>query len=359
MKILNLYVTKGILVILLAAVLILTFGMLGGQFIQALAYLSQGVPFSDFLYFMLYISPMMLTYTIPWGILVAVLLLFGQMSATNEITAMRACGISIFQIITPLIILTSGLTVLCLYFQCSLAPYYYGKAGALMKDVATRHPDALITPGTPCDFGNMVVYVKNKKGVDLQDVQIFSFPENKQSVNQDITAASGKIIVDSKNEKMKIILYDYNIIDYKDNNRINGKELDVNIDIGKSLEGRPLVKKPNDLTFTELMGRISLYNQIGLNTTELEVILNLRLAMGLSPIAFLLLGLPMAIRTSRSETSAGLFMSVIFAGAYFFFVIGCKSMSTAEAIHPQLLLWIPNIVYQGGGIYYLYKMTGK
>ena len=359
MRTLNLYVIKGVITILLSAILILTFSMLGGQFIQALKYLSQGIPFTDFAKFMLYISPMMMTYTIPMGILVSVLLLFGRMSASNEITAMRACGISIFQIITPLILLTFIMTAICLYFQSSVAPVYYGRAKALMEDLATTHPDALITPGTPCDFDDFVVYVKNKKGDKLDDVQVFVFSKNRRKVEQDITASKGKIVVDSENAKMKIILYNYNIIDYKEQNRIFGDEFTVNIDIGKALEGQAVSKKPDNLTFYELMGRIALYNQIGLDTTECEVNLNLRMAMGLSPIAFLLLGLPLAIRTSRSETSVGLFISIILAGIYFFFVIGCKSLTSAPQLHPQALLWIPNIIYQLGGLFAIYRITRR
>ena len=359
MRTLNLYVIKGVLTILTAAILILTFSMVGGQVMQMLKYLSQGVPFTDFAKMILYICPMMLTYTIPMGVLVSVLLLFGRMSASNEITAMRACGISIFQIITPLILLTFALTILCLYFQYSVAPVYYGKSKALIKDIATTHPDAMITPGTPTDFDDMVVYVKDKKEDKLEDVQIFVFSKNKQKVEQDITAVSGKIVVNSKKATMKIILYDYNIIDYKEDTRIYGDELEVNIDIGKAFDGRPISKKPEFLTITELIGRISLYNQLGLDTTECEVQLNLRLAMGLSPIAFLLLGLPLAIRTSRSETSVGLFISIVLAGIYFFFVIGCKTLTSATNIHPQILLWIPNICYQIGGLYFIFKMTRR
>jgi lipopolysaccharide export system permease protein len=359
MKTLNLYVIKGVLVILVSSILILTFCMLGGQVMQMLQYLSQGVPFMDFLKMILYICPMMMTYTIPMGILVSVLLLFGRMSSSNEITAMRACGISIFEIITPLILLTFALTLLCVYFQSSLAPVLYGKSKVLIKDIATTHPDALITPGTPADFDNMVVYVKNKEGDKLDDVQIFSFTDNKQKVEQDITASNGRIVVNSEKATMTIILYNYNIISYKDDSRIYGDELEVTINIGKAFDGRPISKQPEFLTVYELMGRISLYNQLGLDTTECEVQLNLRWVMALSPIAFLLLGLPLAIRTSRSETSVGLFISIILAGLYFFFVIGCKSLTSADELHPELLVWVPNIVYQLGGFYFIIRITRR
>ena len=113
------------------------------------------------------------------------------------------------------------------------------------------------------------------------------------------------------------------------------------------------------MTFKELLGTISLYNKIGLDTLEYEIALNLRFAMGLAPIAFLLIGLPLAINTSRKETSVGLFLSVMFAAVYFFFTIGCKMMGLGPALYPQYLLWIPNIVYQAGGLFFIIRLTRR
>ena len=128
MKTLNLYITKNLLFIIAVAIVVLTFGMVGGNMIRVFQLVSQGIPLGNALKFALYILPMVFSFTIPWGILIAVLLMFGKMSADNEITAMRACGISIFQIISPLIILTFILTVMCIFLQADISPYYMGKS---------------------------------------------------------------------------------------------------------------------------------------------------------------------------------------------------------------------------------------
>jgi len=360
MKTLNLYVSKSVLVILGGSIGILTFGMVGGNLLQAINYLSRGVPLGEFLLFMIYIFPMVLGFTIPWGILVAVLLHFGRMSANNEITAMRACGISIFQIISPVIVMTFVLTAICLYLQAQAIPYYYGKAKVLLQDVVQTAPQALLVPGQANEIGNMVVYIKDRNDKnEVKDVQIFTFSNDKKSVEQDITAANGKITANKEKGLLKIILYNYNIIDYAQGNHVYGKEFSLTFDVARSINERPLVQDISYATFPELLGRISLYHTLGLDTTEAQVNLNLRMALGLSPIAFLLLGLPLAIRTSRKETSVGLFISVILSGIYFFFIIGCRGLSNSPGLHPQTLLWIPNIIYQAGGIYFLFRIAKK
>jgi lipopolysaccharide export LptBFGC system permease protein LptF len=99
--------------------------------------------------------------------------------------------------------------------------------------------------------------------------------------------------------------------------------------------------------------------ELNRDATELEVELNQRIAFALSPIAFLLLGLPLAIRTSRRETSMGLFLSVILAGVFFLSIILCESFSSYPKIYPQYLLWLPNIVFQVAGAIMTVKISRK
>ncbi|HJO92664.1 MAG TPA: LptF/LptG family permease [Victivallales bacterium] len=364
MKTLNIYVTRELVIILVAAIGILTFAMVGGNLLQVFNFISRGVPVSDAMKFAVYVAPMALSYTIPWGILVSVLLLFGRMSANNEITAMRACGISIFQIISPLIALTFVLTVICIYLQAYASPIYLGKGRALIKDVALTNPTALIVPGVPSEFGNMLVTVKSKtKDNHISGIQIYTFNKDKTFVKQDITAGNGLVKANTDKGTLSLILYNYNIISYKEKNttgdRVYGKELIVTLDTAKQINSEPLSQKLSYMTFTELMGSISLYRKHGLDPTVAEVQLGFNVAMGLSPISFLLLGLPLAIRTSRKETSIGLFVSVILAGLYFSLMIACQAMSGSPNLYPKTLLWIPNIAYQLGGLFFLLRISGR
>ena len=99
MKTLNLYVTRAFLVTFFMALGVLTFGMTGARIARILDVIANGLPVSAFLQFLVYIMPLVLTFTIPWAIMAAVMLVFGRLSADSEITAMRACGISLLQVI--------------------------------------------------------------------------------------------------------------------------------------------------------------------------------------------------------------------------------------------------------------------
>jgi lipopolysaccharide export system permease protein len=133
MKILNLYVARGFLATFFMALGILTFGMMGARLVKIFEFVTQGVPLNEVLIFIVSSLPIVLSFTIPWAVLVSIMLVFGRLSADTEITAMRACGISIMQIVSPVMIIALILTCICFYVQTVVGPHYLGKARHRIK----------------------------------------------------------------------------------------------------------------------------------------------------------------------------------------------------------------------------------
>ena len=52
--------------------------------------------------FIAYVLPFSLIFTIPWGLLTAILLVYGRLSADNELIALRANGVSVTRVSVPL-----------------------------------------------------------------------------------------------------------------------------------------------------------------------------------------------------------------------------------------------------------------
>lgn len=371
MKILNWYVTRGFLLAFFMAIGILTFGMTGANLVKVLDYVSQGISFFTFLKFTLYILPIILTFTVPWAVMVAVMLVFGRLSADSEITAMRACGVSILQIVSPILIITFFLMLLCLYLQVEVGPPLLGKSRTLMQTAAINQPLAIFEPGKQVEFENTIIYIDDKEGDDgIKGVQIYTLSDP-MTVAQDISAERGKLIVDKEKQLLIVRLFNCLVVDKKRAaeqqrsrksdmpTRFFSQQLEFSFNYGKQANERRISTKPKYMTLSGLMAKIRLTKQLKLDTTELEVELNQRIAFALSPIAFLLLGLPLAIRTSRRETSVGLFLSVILAGAFFLSIILCESLNSKPYLYPQYLLWLPNIIFQILGATMTYRISQR
>lgn len=362
MKTLNVYVTSNFISTAAVAIVVLTFGMMGVNLIKVFEFVSRGVPVSSAMSFLLYLMPMSFSLTIPVSVLVSIMLVFGRMSADNEITAIRACGISILQIISPIIILTFLLTCVCLALQLDIGPKCTAHAKQLLKEVGVKQPMAILEPGRPVEYENFNIYIDDRIGENqLKDIQVFVLNRNHTRVQQDITAATGRIEVDEQKEEMKIILDNATVAAYENEGerprRTCSKEMRFIIDYGKKFNEIKLMEKTGFLGLNDLFGKTVFYRRNNQDTTPMEVELNKRIALGLAPVAFLLLGMPLAIRTSRRETSINLFLSVLLAGIYFVSIMIFQAIDTKPQLHPQWLLWIPSIIYQFGGIYYIYKVA--
>ena len=364
MKILNLYVLRGFVAAFMMAILILTFGMTGANLVKVLDYVSQGIPFLTFVKFTAYIMPIILTFTVPWAVMVAVMLVFGRLSADNEITAMRACGVSIMQIVSPILLITFLLTLLCLYLQVEVGPPLLGKSRELMQEAAINQPMAMFEPGKSVEYENTLIYINDKDGDDkLIGVDLYTLSKDNE-VSQSVSAEYGQLQVDKEKQIMTIKLYNCVVEDRSQGedgsiDRIFTEEMTFNFHYGKQVNANRLSIRAKYMRLADLMGRIHMVKKLHKDTTELEIELNQRIAFALSPIAFMLLGLPLAIRTSRRETSIGLFLSVILAGVFFLAIIFFESLDKFPQFYPQYLLWMPNIIFQILGAVMTYRISRK
>ena len=363
LKTLNWYITKNFMITFLTAMGVLTFGMTGARLVKVFEVISEGADSGAAFKFLLYVLPVALSLTSPWAALVSIMLVFGRLSADNEITAMRACGVSILQIVAPIIAFTFGLTCICLYIQMEVGPTNLAKSRDVVKMVALDSPLALFKPGIPQKFDDMKIQIDSKDDDGtIHGIQIYRMDGNK--IKQDISASVGRIRVDEKAQKLFIELEDTVIIDYsKDGQqeRPTAGRSSIEIEYGKKFNQVSVWKKDKFEGYKTLYARTVLARQQGDKSriSELETELNQRVVLALSPIAFLLLGLPMAIRTSRRESSVGLFMRVLLAGIYFGAILGANVLRSVHQIYPQYLVWIVPILYQAFGAYYMFHIAKR
>ena len=97
MRTLNHYIGRSFLASFFMTVLVLTFVMSIGSLFRITDMIAKGVPLASIGQFFLWSMPALLVFTIPVSVLTGVLLVFGRLSHEGELTAMKACGISLWQ----------------------------------------------------------------------------------------------------------------------------------------------------------------------------------------------------------------------------------------------------------------------
>src|SRR5437764_155416 len=129
MKLIDRFVSRELLVNVAFAIAVLSLVLVVGNIFRKLLPLlvNHDVPMEYLITFIAYVLPFSLIFTIPWGLLTAILLVFGRLSADNELIALRANGVSVPRVCLSLWGVALACTVMCLWLNVQVAPAAQGK----------------------------------------------------------------------------------------------------------------------------------------------------------------------------------------------------------------------------------------
>jgi lipopolysaccharide export system permease protein len=88
---------------------------------------------------------------------------------------------------------------------------------------------------------------------------------------------------------------------------------------------------------------------------ELQMHLQKNFAMAFSVFSLAIFGVPLAIRLKRGESYANLGIALVIAMSYYFLMIMVSWLEGQPALRPDLLIWLPNIIFQSVGFWMLYR----
>ena len=135
-----------------------------------------------------------LALAIPMSVLIASLMAYGRLSADNEISSLKAAGVSFTKIIFPGLLLAVGMTIFMIYFNNNVLPEFNHRARMLGTDIYRKRPDLNIEEGYfTNDIPGYSLLVKRKNGDILEDVTIYN--DESAQVQTTVTARRGKITI--------------------------------------------------------------------------------------------------------------------------------------------------------------------
>src|SRR2546428_4657858 len=176
MKLIDRFVSRELLVNVFFAIVVLSLVLVVGNIFRKLLPLlvNHDVPMEYLLTFIAYVLPFSLIFTIPWGLLTAILLVFGRLSADNELIALRSNGVSVPRVCVSLAFVALVCTAISLWLNVQVAPAAQEKLRSSLYDLATRNPMALVGSDQVIDeFPGRKIYVGKKDGNKLENITVF------------------------------------------------------------------------------------------------------------------------------------------------------------------------------------------
>ena len=350
-RLLNRYIMSNFVTTFAGTLLVVTFVMCLGAIFQVSDMLARGVPWRPIAVIFLSAIPMVCAFSIPISSVTTSLLVFERLSGDGEITAMKACGISIWQIVSRPVLFAVFLTGVCMYINTELVAgmhYLHRKTIYEHKEELAR---AMWEPGRFVrEVPGLAVYVGKSEYDEITGryavKNIIIYDKRAGSVEREIRASSGYIEQAPGGKGLKISLRGNVRVDPLIEGRPDAGFMDsynVNVDLG-SLTQTPYRKRMADLTAGELLDGILSVQKSPAYKMSMSVELNQRIVLSLSCLAFVLLGIPFGITTKRTTSSAGIAISLVMVFSFYLFIVLVDSLARRPELRPDLIIWTPAVV---------------
>jgi len=374
MRTLNRYIVFDYLVIFLASLGLITFVMTVGALVRAVDLMSRGVSVSLITRFFFQHVPNILSFSMPISTLFAALILFGRLSMDSEISAMKSCGISLWRLSAPLVLLSILFTGICVYINCEVGPAAKQANREMLRSAGTGEPIHLLEEGRFIDdFPGLLIYVGRKSGTQVKDVVAYEL-DRQGGVKRSVRAKEGELIPDDIARILTVKLFDVRIEipDAKDprdvskTTYVNAEYYPIQIDFEQLFGKKTSSLRRGNMRMSELIERIrnidSVYPMLKererlIEKTRLMVEANERISVAVGCFTFMLIGIPLGVKSHRKETSAGMVLSLAIVFAYYLFIVLAKALAKHPQFHPNLVLWLPMLATQFLGLFLIRRSS--
>jgi LPS export ABC transporter permease LptG len=314
--------------------------------------------------YLINLIPFILYNVTPLCALVAVLITFGALSRTSEMTAMKSSGISLYRIVTPVLITTILISAGLFAFDELYLPAANRRQEALrsiIKDKPAQtfsRPDLNWISGQTMHNGDpsRIFYYQffNPDKDSFANITVFEFDPNTFALQRRIFATSAN--------------WDPRVDNWVFVNgwqrTFSGETVSTyqpfTVSTFPEIKEQPAYFKKEflpsqEMSYGELSRYIADLKQSGFNTRQLAVQLNKKLAYPLITLVMAILAIPFSLSMGKKGSLAGIATAIGLAITYWVIALLFESMGNINALPALLAAWTPDLLFGIAGVYLLLR----
>lgn len=372
MNLLDRYIFRSVLFTCIAAVALFSFVVALPNVVRELLgpLLAGQISMPAFARLLALLLPFAISFALPMGILTGVLLTLGRLSADSEITAMRASGLSVLRVARPVFVLAALGATVALYINLESAPWARAQFYRELSAAVRTNPLSFIVPKTFIrDFKGCVIYVSSREGNVIRDIWFWRL-DGQGRVTSMERSALGTVDYEEESNSIRLVLTP---AQYETRNEENPEDFSKAplvaqvamlrpepISLDRYLSQHSIRMKQDWLTFDQLRAEQQRLasapppapekqRERATAVMKLSVILHEKFNLSLAVFSFALVGVPLGIKVSRRETSANLGLALALVLSFYMLTVAVKWLEKRPEVHPDLLLWAPNLIFIGLG----------
>ena len=309
--------------------------------------------------YLLNVAPYFLYNTTPLSMLLAVLVTFGLLQRSNEITAIKATGISLYRIIVP-VLLVSMLVAGVLFLSDQLyLPYTNKRQDALRNRIKGKPAQTYLRPDRKWIFGqHSDIYYYQFFDPDRDvfgGISVYRFDPHTFQITDRISAERAHW-----SDRMNRWVYEQGW-----ERELNGSAIENyhRFDVATFPELTEVpsyfkkeVKQSSEMSYDELRSYIHDLQQSGFDVVRLRVQLQKKLAYPLITLVMAIIAIPFALSSGKRSAIAGV-ATAIGIGVVYWTVSGLfEAMGNLSQLPPAVAAWSPDIVFGFIGGYLILRM---
>jgi LPS export ABC transporter permease LptG/LPS export ABC transporter permease LptF len=318
------------------------------------------IPMSDLFRYLLFLSPKLIYDATPISVLVAVLVTFGIFTKNNEITAMKASGVSLFRLAMPIFLATLALSGALFAFDHYVVPGANLIQDSLRNKIKGRPVQTYLTGGRKWIVGerSRIYYYKyfNPDEGVMGGVSVFEFDEKPFRLRSQLSAERARWEPSLKEWVFQ-----------------NGwaREIHPGQDRYQAFQGGTAtfpqftespayfmmeVKAYKQMNYQQLDAYIDDLQKGGFNTIPFQVQYHKKFSQPLFALIMALLSVPFAFLTGGKGAMTGVGVSFGIAIAYFAINTLSEQLGSAALLPPTLAAWAPDALFALVGLYLLTRL---
>ncbi len=347
-----------VLLVLVVLFLIFTFFELIGDIVR---YRTPLVTVGDYL---LNLIPFILYNVTPLCSLVAVLITFGALNRSSELTAMKSTGTSLYRIVAPVLLVAAVLSAALFVFDESYLPVANRRQEALLSTIKGKPAQTFLRPDRKWISGQTsgsgeptrIFYYQgfDPYNNEFANLTVFEFQPGTFNLTRRIFAQSatwdGRVNRwDFDNGWQRTFAGD-SVASYRTFTTETFPEIHETPVYFKK-EDRP----SQEMSYTELSAYIEDLGQSGFDTTHLRVQLNRKLAYPLITLVMAVLAVPFALYAGKRGSLAGIGTAIGVAIVYWVLAAVFENLGNVNSLPAVLAAWSPDILFAIAGSYLLLR----
>ncbi len=306
-------------------------------------FLSNHVPFLVVVKYYIYHFPYVFLLVLPVSLLMSALFSLSQLVKHGEILAMKSSGVSVYRMLSPLIILGFLISLMALVFGEYVVPFGSKKKNDISRQYI--HKAELSGGGRSIvmyflDSANRVVYIKYFDKRTNRATRVTIVENSGATVTRRIFAKKMFweddcwVLSDVKERKFQndeMTLIDHKLFPMKELSFTPG-------DLGK------VQVKPIEMNYRELSSYVENLKRLGIEYEKWLVDLHLKISFPFANFIILLFGAPIAVKFRKGGAAAGFGLSLFICFFYFGIIHVGQALGQKDAINPFTAAWMGNYI---------------